>query len=247
MRITMRESFSGVPAESLEGKPAKIGNNTFRYKVKGGATIVRLHKTDIMTLLPDGRIMLDSGGWKTTTTKDRLSSLLPGPYRIRSDKGIWYVSNGADSVAFYDGMILPDAFSATDSSNVKRIREQRALAKAINRFVRDTFPIDAPLLMPNNGDCWLCIKQQEQPRDRSTGGMGAAREQGQSEQAGQDYEHLRLHIEEGYLHGSLIVNAMLWAGYTDQSIGYHFHMKGPHTSAKSAVRRYLRRKLGLAG
>jgi len=38
---------------------------------------VRLHGTDVVTLHPDGSYTLDSGGWQTPTTKERINRFAP--------------------------------------------------------------------------------------------------------------------------------------------------------------------------
>ena len=71
--------------------------------------VVRLHLTDIIETLPDGRVRLNSGGWKTVTTKDRFNKYTP--YRVWSDKGTWYVHHEGAKAPFFDGMLLPDAIN----------------------------------------------------------------------------------------------------------------------------------------
>lgn len=70
-------------------KPNKIANNTYKTETAGGYTI-RLHNTDILTL-ENQVITLDSGGWRTVTTKDRLNKYLPSPWSIKQRKGKWYL------------------------------------------------------------------------------------------------------------------------------------------------------------
>lgn len=55
----------------------KVGNNTY-LKRRGDDTIaVRLHDTDVVTYHRNGDIVLDTGGWMTVTTKDRINSFIP--------------------------------------------------------------------------------------------------------------------------------------------------------------------------
>ncbi len=216
-RITMRESMANV---AYDGRPRKIANNTFKYD-RDGSTFIRLHLTDIIEEMPDGRVRLNTGGWQTVTTKDRLNSF--APCRVYSDRGVWYVDHAGKTAPFFDGMILPDDMDKGDKT-AKQSREQ---IKAINAFVAkiDELP---KLPMPNNGDCWFC----------------ALHDNGKA--WGEDQrDHLQSHIDEGYLHGSLLVNAMRWAGYRDEGIGAMYQMDLRDTF-KRTLRRYLKRKLGLA-
>ncbi len=57
-----------------------------------------------------------------------------------------------------------------------------------------------------------------------------------------DTEHLKSHIEEGYMHGSLLVNAMREAGYSDQGIGVHYSLQVADTFRR-AVNNYLQKRL----
>lgn len=87
------------------GKP--YGNNTRIYKCLDNLAI-RLHDTDIITVFPGGNIVLNSGGWKTVTTKRRMNSVLNKfGIKIYSNKGQWFVSYRDNVVIeFKDGIIL---------------------------------------------------------------------------------------------------------------------------------------------
>lgn len=54
----------------------KIANNTYAER-RGEAIAVRLHDTDVVTFHPNGDIQLNTGGWFTVTTKERMNSMLP--------------------------------------------------------------------------------------------------------------------------------------------------------------------------
>jgi hypothetical protein len=57
-----------------------------------------------------------------------------------------------------------------------------------------------------------------------------------------DKTHLVSHLEEGYMMGSLIFSALKWAGYREPALIWHMRLTD---SIVRAVRRYLRRQLGL--
>jgi hypothetical protein len=52
---------------------------------------VRLHRTIVVTFHENGTIELDTGGWKTPTTKARMNDALAG-YEIFSDRSVWYIA-----------------------------------------------------------------------------------------------------------------------------------------------------------
>jgi hypothetical protein len=63
----------------------KVGYNTFaQQKARDGQTViaVRYHDTDIVTYYEDGSIILDSGGWATSTTVNRMHHLTPANVRV---------------------------------------------------------------------------------------------------------------------------------------------------------------------
>lgn len=66
-----------------------LGNNTaahrFDYGPATGSIGVRLHATDVVVAHPDGSVTLNSGGYRTVTTKDRINRFLPKGY----DEGGW--------------------------------------------------------------------------------------------------------------------------------------------------------------
>lgn len=77
------------------------------HPVLGGGFAVQYHATDIVIARPDGTITLNSGGWRTPTTKERINRYLPTGYTLIQDKHTWYIKqpNGAD-VLFQDGITL---------------------------------------------------------------------------------------------------------------------------------------------
>src|SRR5438132_10493459 len=62
----------------------RLANNTYAELDADGSIGVRLHATRIITFHPDGSFTVCTGGYETTTTKQRLNALLPAGYRIFS-------------------------------------------------------------------------------------------------------------------------------------------------------------------
>lgn len=50
----------------------RLGTHATTVRYENGATIVRYHQTDILKFNED-KIILNTGGWNTTTTKKRLN------------------------------------------------------------------------------------------------------------------------------------------------------------------------------
>ena len=80
------------------GNQKKVGNNTVLHRIDADTLAVRLHQTDVVLLHRDGSYTLNSGGWRTATTKERMKEW-SGAW-LYQEKGVWYI-NGQE---FEDGM-----------------------------------------------------------------------------------------------------------------------------------------------
>lgn len=231
---TMRASLEGVP---VSGRPRIVQRNTFRYSTPHGAEVTRLHMTDIVTKLRNGRVKLDSGGWRTMTTKDRINAYA-APYYVFSDRGVWHVAERRDGfkaagrqTVFYEGIVLPDAFDNPAKATREEKRQAR-LKRLLNAYCDKLAKLPA-LPHPDSGDCWFCAM-----RDQDGRAWG---------EASGDTDHLIGHLTERYVHGSLILNAMRDAGFNESGIALAFDGRFfPRERVVRAVRRYFKRRLGLA-
>lgn len=88
-------------AQFLSGRDdVAIAHNT-RLVRRPGYIAVRHHYTDVVQYWPDGRITLSTGGWYSTTTKQRINQFSDaGVYQQNWD---WYLRDGRD---YYDGVTL---------------------------------------------------------------------------------------------------------------------------------------------
>ncbi len=66
-----------------------LARNT-RVRREGDDIVVQLHSTDIAFLKSDGAVTLNSGGWQTPTTKERLNLFLTN-YRLVQENRRWYL------------------------------------------------------------------------------------------------------------------------------------------------------------
>jgi hypothetical protein len=88
--------------KALAGKMPKLGHNTHLVKTDGGVG-VRLHGTVVVDFLDSGDIVLDSGGFETRTTKDRINRYCPiGVYQHQYE---WFL-NTTNKRPFVRGMIV---------------------------------------------------------------------------------------------------------------------------------------------
>jgi hypothetical protein len=127
----------------------KLQNNTYLerrepfYRRTGfshsDAFAVRLHATDILTFFADGRIGLNTGGWNTVTTRDRLSSYLPRPWHVWSERGTLVLGTYQDGL---QGQVLVNPYAAVrpdgtvDGDSYVEYRERRDAEERVTRRVR---------------------------------------------------------------------------------------------------------------
>lgn len=203
------------------GKP--LQNNT-RLLKQGGCFAVRLHNTDVVTIRPDNTFTLNSGGWRTPTTKERINTYSPA--QVTQKNGLWYVARYSDLThLFEDGMKVdhngypmgPPVYPAPLEKAKRKV--DRLVSKYIKGFVSDIK--ENGLDDPGGGDCWCC--QKDDP-------MGL--------------DHLFSHFEESYFVPRLLWLAMQRRG--NPSICWTMTKTNPEW-ANDDLRAYFRiRKLGLA-
>ena len=84
-----------------------IANNTrLIWDRFTGQCAVTLHKTAVVTFCYSGCVVLDSGGWRTTTTKNRINACLPSGFSLCQIDFEWWISASDGMHKFYDGMHL---------------------------------------------------------------------------------------------------------------------------------------------
>lgn len=190
-------TYESLKAKIKNRPTKKLANNT--YIVRDGDNLaVRLHNTNILFFQPDGVITVNTGGWKTMTTKARINDYIGNP-RITRDKGLWYWWQGGDwqtwketRIPFTDGdqiiqgELRPQATPAQD-------KEQGKLRKQIDKFAQ-LCAASIPLDPPGPGDCFDC--QFSTPDGKCLG------------DSFNDKEHLLSHMEEGCVVPSLVYRAM---------------------------------------
>jgi len=217
----------------------KLANNTYLQLRENGKLVVKLWNTDIIIFQPNGEIKLDSGGFKTMLTKNRMNEYVNG-LGLYSDKGRWKVDNSF----FYDGMVVKEGKALLPQEAYPDSLVQ--LEKSIKKYCQGIQALDV-IPVPNGGDCWICSMFDAQPPSTPSNKMNPRTKKAR------DTQHLKSHLVENYVHGALIVNAMRYAGYSDESIGLYYSMANPkgdrdgfgRKTIVNSVRRYLKNQFGL--
>ena len=212
----------------------KVANNTYLQRRDDSTIALRLHETDVVTFRP-GTVTLDSGGWRTMTTKDRIGYAVP----LYAQKGVWRVGswNDPSPLVYFDGMTLRDdgtlvgePVADPTAEHAKAKRQIAAYAKLCGETLA------AGMDAPGPGDCWYCLMRVD---DGTPLGDTVS-----------DVAHLWSHLEEGYVVPSLLLNAVSEKGYPlpqfilgwndgEMMGGRHAH----ESLVRPAVRDYLKRRL----
>lgn len=140
----------------ISGK--RVANNTYRANIEGGGYIVVLHETPIIAVGADGAIEIDTGGYNTHTTRDRLNSFLPEGWRVHTEAGVIYLhrylGNGEHTPAIpfgkrcsisASGEVTPDLTPADLMSDTK----------LLNRFMGHVRKVGLPTAEESKGDPWV--------------------------------------------------------------------------------------------
>lgn len=232
-RKTKKELLAGLTDIRMS---RLVGNNTVEVTFNDGSRIVKFHDTIIITF-KKGSVTLNTDGYRTQTTRDRINAYrAETKVTVYQEKGLWYAhsSTGAEDYTwrgetdpvFYDGMTFK-AGMLTSGIREPNMKAVSALKKNIEAFVK---LVDTKLPEPNDtaGDCWYC-SLHEVDTGKTLGDVTES-------------DHLKLHMEEGYLPLSMVINAMREAGFRDEQI--YLHVAGKWTdNIKRYLRRYLEKRL----
>jgi signal peptidase I len=88
-------------------KGKNVGHKTKLFEEADGSWRVKYHATDVISFnAKDQSYTLNSGGWLTKTTKERINQYLPGDSYISQKNFEWTVHYEGESIPFEDGMVL---------------------------------------------------------------------------------------------------------------------------------------------
>jgi hypothetical protein len=211
---------------------------------------VRLHATNVVTYHPDGRITLDSGGWRTVTTKDRIDKY--APINLWTRNGQWFVGpnwnyTGAEAI-YQDGMVINPDLSFSGVMSLKEAKAEQKLRSEVRKYAKGYLAAlkAGKVPAPSGGDCWYCSLKE----------VGTGKPLGELTDKGQN-GHIREHMKKKYYVPSLAWNALeamgasqvmrlnlaVYQGMTDQK---PWPGDFVDEQIEKAIRRYCYRELGLA-
>jgi len=228
--------------ESIEGlinieKSKKIGNNTYEIIYKNGDKSIRLHYTDILTFKNNGEIILNSGGWNTNTTKDRLNHYLPSNMFIYQKNFIWYLRINDKDYLFKDNMRIKNDKVLNYKNPDKEVKKINKLKKDVDKYIKGYMQklTNRKLDKPSESDCFYCTILKEV----------------------KDKEHIKMHIKESYYVPSLIINAIKFKPISPiarETLSFYFKYHNnnieylkeiANRQIESSLKRYLYKELNL--
>ena len=224
----------------------KIANNTVEYLRENGEKVIRLHHTDIITFKVNGDIVLNSGGWQSATTKERMNEYLPNGFYIYQEKSVWYLDKRGYKTKREGGYIFQDGITIKANGKVtgqrKGVKKLKNLDKKISKYAKDFVEKlkQGKIPLPSAGDCLYCCNEK--------GSMG---------DLSKNKEHLLSHIKEKYYVPSLMWRAMDEFGASSMmshiaheaskgKIEHIEHYDFVFQQIEKCIKRYLRRRLGFA-
>ena len=227
--------------KTLKGRETKkLARNTY-LREEPGRMVIKFWDTDIITIDGTNLYTLNSGGYRTLTTKERFNTFTPA--RIGQERGLWYVYKGrypeCTKLPFADG-IQVDSYGEvitgagnTDMPAIMR-KVDRLVSKYIAGYAADVMKNGLP--EGTDGDCWGCLMQDVTGKKPEPMGFG----------------HYLSHFEEKYYVPSILFKAMTEANYGNPGFVWGRmkadieHGREP-CDLKGRLRRFFRtRKLGIA-
>lgn len=212
-----------------------VARNTLDYTTPDGVRRVRYHDTDVVTVAPDGTVKLDTGGYNTLTTRDRINGYGGHDVCVYSNKGTIFARRGhgwSDGVPFRDtATISPDGKITPDQSPA----ELSVLPKLIDGYIK-ALKANYPRLNDDGtpdsgGDPWM-ISGSIPSADVALDWLGAGEEPS----------------GKPYIFNTIIYHACIASGHKEQGAAYMMHKaikEGVDTYATGKVRRYFKKALGI--
>ena len=192
-----------------KAKGKLLADNT-RLVARAGYFAIVYHKTEIVKIYPNDTYELNSGGWHTYSTKERLNAF--SPVNLWANKGLWYFNNNV----FQDGVKVDskgkpiDKVESVESIEGKKNALDKAVSSYIKRFCEHLKKHG--LKDPDAGDCWLC---------------GLLNKAGDYTNVG----HLISHMEEDYF-----VSRLLFEAVSEHVRGRSWQSALPDNEAKEVIR-----------
>lgn len=197
-------------------KSRMIARSTAEWFDAEGVRYIRYHDTDVVKV-QNNKVTLNSNNFRTVTTKERMNTELRKlGFQIGTEKGVWYVYDRDHKyTTFYDGITLEKG-KPLPPIKADILDKEEVKRKLIKRYV-DAVKALPVLPIPSLGDCLFCLGNKT------------------------SHYCLMAHLEEQYIHGTLIVNALLDAGYRDEQLPLVYAGFIGRDAVVRSVRKYFKK------
>lgn len=101
--MNYNEAYSMVRGKRNASR-RKVGNNTYAEILHDNSVGIMLHSTYVVKIHPDNTYTLQTGGWQTLTTKDRINQY--SPVRVYQRNYEWFVKLNGKEYPFVEGMVV---------------------------------------------------------------------------------------------------------------------------------------------
>lgn len=233
---TKADLLQSARPDIITSTARKVANNTLEYDLEDGSRAIQHQDTVIVIKQTDGTIILNSGGWRTYTTKERINRYLPAGVHLYQENHEWILevrkNSSPERIALFidDIRIRPDKTFVFPDGTKNELAKRKATKKLIKNYTKKLREHIKENGVPrrDTGDCWDCMFQIQAPETWKP-----------------STTHLQSHLEEEYIHGSLIWLALEWRSYKDPNFIIHVNPGDGDTIVRT-VRAYFNRKMGIA-
>jgi len=211
---------------------SKIAHNTFDYSINNQRKI-RYTNTDIV-LFNKNYIILNTGGFYTNTTRNRLNNFLNHGHVYQS-KNIWYYeqyqtkeNEDTEEIRFFDGIKIDiNTGNILNKDKAPKTYKIDKYNERLNKLIINYCDkVNKLKVLPDNSldDCLYCSMFNNDHNFN---------------------EHLLLHLKEKYIMYSLIINALKYKGYNHPDFIYKMDKskKDNRRQIINALKKYFRDKL----
>ena len=208
-----------------------IARNTVEHWQPDGTRFIRYHSTDVLAFGTNPEtITMDSGNWKTQTTRQRINDNLPDGWRVETESGLWYVRTPAGRFDFVDraAFFAKSGKPCKPSLHGKAGKSNAADKKLIADYLR---ALDAATAdeISGRGDPWIPVDADTMRHPQAA---------------------VREWLRERYVFAGIVRAAFAFAGDTGNGWQYaisdYLHSGQWASHFRNRVRRYLRACLGYA-
>lgn len=205
---TYKEAKEVWDTRKVKRDKKKLENHTYLVQ-RGDNFAILLHQTDIVTYTPNGDVILNTGGWKTVTTRGRINEFLPFDYKVGQTRGQWdlwrwkpgqerksWQNREQESYPFIEGITITVKGAVKNAGSEVTVKAEKRRQKLVNDYIGGFILAlrSCKLHLPGGGDCWLCAMHTQDGKSLGD--------------SSNDEGHIAGHIRERYYVPSLLANAV---------------------------------------